>query len=111
MAYFAEIKNNIVQRVVVADSAQWCIDNFGGTWIQTLPTDSVKNYAGVGHTYDGVKDNFVGHKTFASWVLDANCKWQPPIARPADQSLVWNEKLQSFTSSTLARVDNNSLIL
>lgn len=111
MAYFAEIKNNIVMRVIVADDINFCIQNLGGQWIETFIDDPVKNYAGIGHTYDIGKDNFIAQKPFNSWVLDPTCKWIPPLPVPIDTSLVWNEKLQGFTNTATAIVDNNSLIL
>jgi hypothetical protein len=56
MSYFAEVANGTVVRVIVADSEQWCVDNLGGTWVETSdpyseqPTDVV--YCGPGYTFD-----------------------------------------------------------
>jgi hypothetical protein len=34
--YFAEVDaDNIVVRVIVADTLEWCVENLGGTWLET----------------------------------------------------------------------------
>ena len=43
-----------------------------------------KNYAGVGYTYDAVKDKFIKSKPYASWSLDENDDWKAPVEYPAD---------------------------
>jgi len=53
--YAAEILNGIVQRVVVAPSLQWCVDNLGGEWVETTDPygpDTELAYTGPGHGYD-----------------------------------------------------------
>ena len=90
MAHWAEIdENGIVLRVTVGsnddadEGYQWLIDNLGGTWVKTSyntiggihslgGTPLRKNYAGVGYTYDSVRDAFI-----------------PP--RPEDLDVVLNE--------------------
>ena len=43
------------------------------------------NYAGIGHTYDAVRDAFIAPKPYPSWVLDeATCLWVAPVARPSE---------------------------
>jgi len=83
MAHWAEInESNEVVRVVVGSNDEpdegyrWLIDNLGGTWIQTSynthggihygpdgkpdgGTPLRKNYAGIGFTYDPVRDAFI----------------------------------------------------
>jgi len=95
--YFAELKDNIVQRVVSATDAQWCVDNLGGEWVQTYYSTEGKNYAGIGYTYHQDKDNFSAPKLFQSWVLDNNCKYVPPINYPNDgNTYIWNETLLTW---------------
>ena len=64
MAHFAKIENNIVTKVIVAESASLCEELFGGEWIQTSyntrgnehklgGTPLHKNFAGIGYTWDG----------------------------------------------------------
>lgn len=103
MAHFAEIdSNNKVLRVLVVGNdkehrGQDFLANelgLGGTWIQTSFNKNFrKNFAGVGDTYDPVKDAFISEKPFNSWVLDeSTCQWSPPIQVPNDGSrYVWNE--------------------
>lgn len=56
MAYFAELDSaGVVQRVIVAESAEWCVEHLGGTWEETAdpyaePGDVA--YAGPGHGFD-----------------------------------------------------------
>lgn len=103
MAHFAEIdKDNVVQRVIVADTKEWCETNLGGTWVQTSyntygnkhtlgGTPLHKNYAGIGYTFDGV--GFAAPQPFASWVLNEDTYiWEAPVAMPDDgKTYSWNE--------------------
>ena len=97
MAHFAELdENNVVLRVCVVDNAHvpsdmhingetWCINFWGGTWKQTSYNHNFrKQYAGIGWTYDSVKDKFLEPKPFASWSLDENDDWKAPVEYPAD---------------------------
>lgn len=50
--YFAEVKDNVVTQVIVAD--QSFVDSIGGTWVETSYEGSFnKNYAGIGYGWDG----------------------------------------------------------
>lgn len=92
-AYFAELQNNIVQRVVSATDKEWCVDNLGGEWVQTYYSTEGKNYAGIGFTYDPVKDNFIAPQTYPSWVLGDDLKWTAPVERPNDGNFyIWSEE-------------------
>lgn len=104
MSHFAEINNNnIVIRVLVCNNNdpagdeghQWLIDNLGGTWIKTSYNGNIrKNFAGIGYTYDEVRDAFIPPKPFNSWILqEITCLWQPPIPMPKDNKLYfWDEE-------------------
>jgi len=69
MAHFAEIdENNIVTRVlVVGDDQEHRGQEFlandlglGGFWIQTSYNNNIrKNYAGIGYTFDPIRDAFI----------------------------------------------------
>lgn len=52
-----------------------------------------KNYAGIGYTYDPVRDAFIPPKPYPSWVLNEDtCCWDAPISYPADgQVYYWDE--------------------
>jgi hypothetical protein len=93
MSYWAELdENNVVLRVTIGDNNdpngdegyQWLIDNLGGTWIKTSYNATFrKNYAGIGYTYDSVRDAFISPKPFESWSLNEDtCLWEAPIERP-----------------------------
>jgi hypothetical protein len=59
-----------------------------------------KNYAGIGYTYDAVRDAFIAAKpnSYPSWVIDdATGTWVPPVAKPTDgQEYVWDEDTVSW---------------
>lgn len=52
-----------------------------------------KNYAGIGYTYDPVRDAFIPPKPYPSWVLNEDtCWWQAPIPAPIDGNVYeWSE--------------------
>jgi hypothetical protein len=56
MSYFAELDDKkIVQRVIVADSKEWCEQYLGGVWVQAHePLD-----AAIDYKYDEEKDEFI----------------------------------------------------
>ena len=103
MSHFAEIKDGIVQRVIVAE--QDFIDSgaASGTWVQTSYNTIAgkhpegrplrKNFGRVGYVYDSVRDAFYAPQPFASWSLDEEtCTWQPPVAYPSDGNRYkWDE--------------------
>jgi hypothetical protein len=57
-----------------------------------------KNYAGIGFTYDPVRDAFISPQPFPSWTLnEETCKWQPPYLPPQDNKAYnWNEETLSW---------------
>ena len=84
MSHFAEIDaDNKVIRVLVGDNSMlnegydWLINNLGGTWIKTSYNNNIRfNYAGIGYTYDLVRDAFIAPKCHDEAVLDeATCRW------------------------------------
>lgn len=100
--YFAELKDNIVQRVVSSETKEWCVDNLGGEWVQTYYFTEGKNYAGVGYTYIPEVDNFCPPQPFSSWTLGNDCKWYAPTQYPVDgQMYSWNEKTLTWDLITL----------
>jgi hypothetical protein len=98
MAHFCRIdENGIVQQVIVVDNkdtadangvekeyigAAFCERLLGGTWKQTSYNGNFrKNYAGLGYTYDAVRDAFIPPKPTPDAVLDeATCQWVVPVA-------------------------------
>lgn len=53
-----------------------------------------KNYAGIGYTYDKVRDAFIPPKPADSWILNEDtCCWDPPIPYPTDgNQYYWDEE-------------------
>lgn len=113
MAHFAEIVDGIVQRVIVADTKEWCETALGGTWVQTSynthggehalgGTPLRKNYAGIGYTYDEARDAFIPPKPFESWTLNEDtCLWDAPVPMPTDGKLYdWDESTQAWVEIT-----------
>lgn len=100
MKHWAELdENNIVVRVLVVGddkNIEWLVERFGGTWLETSPTEEIrKNYAGVGYTYDPEIDVFIPLTPFDSWVLNKETyKWEAPVERPSDgKDYVWDETI------------------
>ena len=75
------------------DGETYCTNLFkGGVWKQCSATNAFrKQNAGIGDTYDAVKDKFIRPQPFPSWTLDSNDDWQPPITRPSEESLIRND--------------------
>ena len=118
MGHFAKVVNGQVTQVIVAEPSffETFVDQTGpGEWIQTSyntaggihygpdghPDDGIalrKNYAGIGYTYDRIRDAFIPPKVWTSWILnDDTCQWDPPIPYPNDRHLyVWNEETQQW---------------
>ena len=59
-----------------------------------------KNPAGIGYTYDTVRDAFIAPKPFASWVLDeATCRWVAPVPMPSEGGpWAWDEDTESWVA-------------
>jgi hypothetical protein len=59
-----------------------------------------KNYAGIGYTYNAVRDAFIPPQPYPSWTLDDNANWQPPLAMPTDGKMYsWDEQTQQWVES------------
>jgi hypothetical protein len=110
MSHFAKVENGIVTQVIVAeqkfidsgavgDSSLWIQTSYntrGGQHPEGRPLR--KNYAGIGYTYDSIRDAFVPPKPFDSWTLnEETCLWNPPVPYPEDGKVYkWNENSQSW---------------
>lgn len=122
MAHFAELDNsNTVQRVIVIANTElldingieqehigqaFCISLLGGSWVQTSYSASFrKNYAGIGYTYDSVRNAFVSPKPFKSWVLNEDtCNWGAPVHYPNDAKVyIWDEPSTSWVELTMPK--------
>jgi len=102
MSHFAKIETGIVTEVVVAEQA--FIDTLSGTWVQTSYSGAIrKNFAGIGDTYDTVKDAFISPQPYPSWTLNnSTCIWEPPVAFTNDETKIytWNEDTTNWVEVT-----------
>ena len=117
MAHFAKVESGIVTQVIVAEQDFINTGAVGdpSSWVQTSyntrggvhygqdgqPDGGValrKNYAGIGYTYDAVRDAFYAPKPYTSWVLnETTCYWEAPTAMPTDgKRYTWNEETTSW---------------
>ena len=125
MAHFAELddQNTVLQVIVIhnnelldngveseAKGIAFCQSLFPGTtWVQTSyntyggvhrlgGTPMRKNYAGIGYTYDSVRDAFIPPKPFKFWSLDEEtCLWTPPTPYPDDGNrYTWDDSTVSW---------------
>ena len=89
MSHWAEIdQDNKVIRVLVGDNNdpagdegyQWLLNNLGGTWVKTSYNASIrKNYAGIGYTYDEIRDAFIAPEPEGNLGFDeTTCQWIMP---------------------------------
>lgn len=109
MAHYAYIDaNNTVVAVIVGKDENELIDGLDTETYYALGTPYTvkrtsynnkirKQFAGIGFTYDPIADVFISPQPFASWSLDENYDWQPPIPRPDDGLMYfWNEADQDW---------------
>lgn len=108
MAHYAFITDGIVTEVITGvdetelieglDTETWYGNFRGQLCKRTSYNNKIRfNYAGIGYSYDEVRDAFIPPKPFNSWVLDeATCRWNPPTPYPENAEKYryeWNEEL------------------
>jgi len=111
MAHYAKVENGIVTKVIVAEAEffETFVDSSPGEWIQTSynthggvhSNDEAplrKNYAGIGYTYDTIRDAFISPQPYPSWLLiEESCLWEAPIPYPTDGLMYqWNEEITNW---------------
>ena len=110
MAHWAKCVDGKVVSVIVAEKEFFdtFVDSSPGEWIQTSYRTQGgqhpegrplrKNYAGIGYTYDAVRDAFIPPQPYASWLLnDDTCLWEAPVAMPTDgKPYEWDEATTSW---------------
>lgn len=114
MSHFAQVKNGLVQQVIVAE--QEFIDTLPdrADWIQTSyntrhnqhslgGTPLRGNYAGPGFVYDQANDVFYPPQPYASWQLNTTTwSWTAPQPHPEDGGpWDWNEQEQKWISTQI----------
>ena len=109
MAHYAFLgANNVVTEVITGINETELIEgllpetwygNFRGQVCKrTSYNNNIRyNYAGIGFTYDAVRDAFIAPQPYASWVLDeATCLWGAPVAKPSEGLWMWDEVTLSW---------------
>ena len=119
MAHFAKLdENNIVTCVTVGRQEddgkeaelyartgdvykQTSYNTHGGVHVLG-GTPLRKNYAGIGYTYDPVRDAFIPPKPYASWVLNEDtCLWGSSVPYPIDgKRYEWDETIINWVEIT-----------
>ena len=127
MAHYAKVVNGIVDKVIVAEAEFFdtFVDDSPGEWVQTSyntrgnvhyapnskdpdgGTALRKNYAGIGHHYDGV--GFYEPQTYPSWTLNSTTyQWEPPTPYPDDGKFyAWNETNKTWDEVEETRAQPN----
>jgi hypothetical protein len=126
MAHYAYLdENNIVTQVIVGKNEDDIVLDENGNQIDweiyygakktsynTLGgvhllggTPYRKNYAGIGYTYDAIRDAFIAPKPFPSWNLnEETCLWEAPIEIPNNlegQLWIWDEETLNWINYKL----------
>jgi len=125
VAHFARIDDgivvevNVVNNEVITDEdgneqeslGQLFLNELLGeaTWVQTSYNHNFrKKYAGIGDTYDSVKDKFIAPQPFPSWFLNENDDWWSPVEFPddadwkgGDKRYVWDEETTNWVEADL----------
>ena len=107
MSHYAKIENGIVTQVIVADYD--FKETLPGKWVRTSYNTYANqhargnkplraNFAGVGYTYDEVRDVFIPPKPFKAWKLDeTKFIWVPPFNPPDDGGMYeWEDLIDNW---------------
>lgn len=114
MSHFAKVEEGIVTQVIVVEQDVIDTGLFGTGWVQTSynthggvhslgGTPLRKNYAGIGYSYNTIRDAFIPPKPFLSWKLvEETCLWEAPIPMPVveGKNYTWDEISTSWMEVT-----------
>jgi hypothetical protein len=120
MANFAQLENNKVVQVICVHNNElldengveseekgivFCKNIFGENtvWKQTSYNNNIrKNFAGIGYTYDKIRDAFIPPKAYLSMIFDEQtCTWIFPVPYPTDNKVYeWDEITTSWIEIT-----------
>lgn len=112
MANYARLNaDNIVEQVIVIMNSDepteeagvaFCQNLFGGgIYKKTSYNNNIrKNFAGIGYSYDVIRDAFIAPKPYPSWLLDeTTCRWAPPTPMPTTEGIwMWDEITTSWVN-------------
>jgi hypothetical protein len=122
MAHFAKLDENDTVISVIVVNDEWLDDN--GTeseakgiaalqawsghphWAQTSYNNTIRTrYAGIGYTFDRVRNAFITPKPYPSWVLDeATTEWTAPVPMPEEGRWAWDEGTLTWVEAQLPAV-------
>jgi hypothetical protein len=127
MAHYAFLDtNNIVTEVIVGkdegeENTDWEVHygNFRGQVCKRTSYNTSggqhnnggipyrKNYAGIGYSYDLIRDAFIAPKPYASFILnEETCLWEAPVSYPTDgERYLWNEETISWDLVSIVITD------
>ena len=127
MAHYAFLDtNNIVTEVIVGkdegeENTDWEVHygNFRGQVCKRTSYNTSggqhnnggipyrKNYAGIGYSYDLIRDAFIAQKPYTSFILnEETCLWEAPVPYPTDGELyTWNEETISWDLVSIVITD------
>lgn len=123
MAHYAHVTNEVVDSVIninedtIENKGGWLCPSCGefkplSEWLQTSyntqggvhtlgGTPFRKNFAGIGFTYDSVRDAFIPPQHYPSWTLnEETCQWEPPVPMPEvdlnTHKIDWDENITNW---------------
>jgi hypothetical protein len=111
MAHYAFLdENNIVTEVIAGidetelieglDPETWYGNFRGQTCKRTSINGNIRfRPAGIGYSYDEVRDAFITPQPYPSWSLDADHNWQPPTPMPIEGIWNWDEATLSWVEA------------
>jgi len=127
MAHYAFLDtNNIVTEVIVGkdegeENTDWEVHygNFRGQVCKRTSYNTSggqhnnggipyrKNYAGIGYSYDLIRDAFIAPKPYTSFILnEETCLWEAPVPYPTDgERYTWNEETISWDLVSIVITD------
>jgi hypothetical protein len=82
MAYFAQIENDLVVNVIIADDIEWINENLTGVWLEMTEQTRI---AGIGYSYNAERNLFLSPEPFQhlgfddekfDWITEP---WTPPV--------------------------------
>jgi hypothetical protein len=119
MSHFAKVENGTVTQVIVVEQDVIDTGLFGdpAAWVQTSyntqagvhllgGTPLRKNYAGIGYTYDTVRDAFYAPQPYPSWTLnETSCTWEAPVAMPVAEGkfYTWDEASTAWIETDITQ--------
>ncbi len=112
MAHYAFITDGVVTEVITGidetelieglDTETWYGNFRGQVCKRTSYNNRIrKQFAGIGYSYDAVADVFIAPKPYASWSLDNNFDWQPPVTYPSEGNWYWDEASLQWQKSEI----------